>query len=164
MEMTLADEAATVCVGAALARGLPDIVVGSFLLGLSGELGSGKTTLARGMLRALGVEGAIRSPTFTLVEPYETSRGSVHHVDLYRLEGSASVLEGIGFRDIRGQPGLVLVEWPERAGASLGTADLQVQLELQGSGRRLSITATAESGRAWLAASRAALEECGVSR
>ena len=164
MEMTLADEAATVCVGAALARGLPDIAVDSFLLGLSGELGSGKTTLARGMLRALGVEGAIRSPTFTLVEPYETPRGSVHHLDLYRLEGGAPVLEGIGFRDIRGQPGLVLVEWPERAGAALGTADLQVHLELQGSGRRLSLTATGESGRAWLAASRAALEECGVSR
>ena len=101
------------------------ITVDSLLLGLSGELGSGKTTLARGMLRALGVEGAIRSPTFTLVEPYETPRGSVHHLDLYRLEGGAPLLDGIGYRDIRGQPGLVLVEWPERAGAALGTADLQ---------------------------------------
>ena len=164
MEMTLPDVAATTCVGAALARGLPMIAVDSLLLGLSGELGSGKTTLARGMLRALGIEGAIRSPTFTLVEPYETPRGSVHHLDLYRLEGGAPLLDGIGYRDIRGQPGLVLVEWPERAGTALGSADLQAHLELQGSGRRLSLTATGESGRAWLAASRAALEECAVSR
>jgi tRNA threonylcarbamoyladenosine biosynthesis protein TsaE len=163
MEMILADEAATVCTGTALARGLPDIAAHNLLLGLSGELGSGKTTLARGMLRALGVVGAIRSPTFTLVEPYETTRGSVHHLDLYRLESGAPALEGIGYRDLRGQPGLVLVEWPERAGPALGELDLLVQLEHQGPGRRVSISPLGESGRSWLAASRAILEECGVS-
>ncbi len=163
MEMILADESATACTGAALARNLPDVSSQNILIGLSGELGSGKTTLARGMLRALGVGGTIRSPTFTLVEPYETSRGIVHHLDLFRLEAAAPALEGIGFRDIRGQPGLVLVEWPERAGTGLGTPDLQARLELQGTGRSLSLTATGQSGQAWLDASRAALEECGVS-
>lgn len=161
--MNLVDEAATTCAGAALARGMPDLSTRSVLVGLSGELGSGKTTLARGMLRALGVDGAIRSPTFTLVEPYETTRGTVHHLDLYRLESGAPALEGIGYRDLRGQPGLILVEWPERAGPALGELDLLVQLEHQGSGRRISLSPAAESGRSWLAASRAALEECGVS-
>ncbi len=161
--MILADEAATHCTGRALARGLPDIVTRNVLLGLSGELGSGKTTLARGMLRALGVVGAIRSPTFTLVEPYETTGGTVHHLDLYRLETGAPALEGIGYRDLRGQPGLVIVEWPERAGAALGELDLLVRLEHHGPGRRVSLSSAGESGCGWLAASRAALEECGVS-
>lgn len=160
----LADEAATVRAGAALAAGLPDLSRRSLLLGLSGELGSGKTTLARSLLRALGVTGTIRSPTFTLVEPYETARGSVSHLDLYRLEPGARALEAIGYRDLRGHPGLVMVEWPERAGTALGDTDLKVDLEHRGTGRRVSLAAAGESGRAWLAASRALLEEYGVSR
>lgn len=162
--MSLADEAATARVGAALARGLPDLSSRNLLLALSGELGSGKTTLARALLRELGVAGTIRSPTFTLVEPYETPRGAVHHLDLYRLAPGAAALEGLGFRDLRGEPGLVVVEWPERAGAGLGTADLTLQFAHEGSGRRISLAAGSESGRSWLAASRAQLEECGVSR
>lgn len=164
MELILPDESATTAVGAALARYLPDLASQSYLLALSGELGSGKTTLARGLLRALGIAGTIRSPTFTLVEPYETSSGPVHHIDLYRLEAGAAALNGIGFRDIRGQPGLVLVEWPERAGAALGTTDLAVNLEHVGARRRISLATGSPSGRGWLDASRAALEECGVSR
>ena len=164
MVLTLADEAATTCAGAALARSLPDIGARNLLVALSGELGSGKTTLARGLLRALGVTGSVHSPTFTLVEPYETARGAVHHLDLYRLEPGARALEGLGFRDIRGTPGLVLVEWPERGGAVLGEPDLAVQLEHEGTGRRISLAARGESGCAWLGASRALLEECGVSR
>lgn len=164
MDLILVDESATGCVGAALAHSLPDIAQGNFLVGLSGELGSGKTTLARAMLRALGVAGTIRSPTFTLVEPYETARGVVNHLDLYRLEPGMPALEGLGYRDIRGQPGLVLVEWPERAGTALGAPDLSVNLEHWGAGRRISLEAHGESGRAWLATCRAPLEECGVSR
>ena len=160
----LADEAATTCAGAALARSLPDIGRSNLLLALSGELGSGKTTLARGILRALGVTGSVRSPTFTLVEPYETVRGAVHHLDLYRLEPGARSLEGLGYRDLRGAPGLVLVEWPERAGGALGEPDLAAQLEHEGTGRRISLAARGESGRAWLESGRALLEECGVSR
>jgi tRNA threonylcarbamoyladenosine biosynthesis protein TsaE len=164
MELILPDEAATRAAGAALAHQLPDLAQQNFLLALSGELGSGKTTLARGLLRALGVTGAIKSPTFTLVEPYETARGAVHHLDLYRLEAGRPALDGIGYRDIRGQPGLVIVEWPERAGVALGTSDLQVNLEHEGLMRRISLVSGSPGGRAWLAASRALLEECGVSR
>ena len=163
MELNLPDEAATACAGAALACALPDIAGQSLLVGLSGELGSGKTTLARALLRALGVVGAIRSPTFTLVEPYETARGAVHHLDLYRLAPGAAALEGIGYRDLRGQPGLVIVEWPERADGALGTLDVAVKLDHEGTSRRISLAAGSPSGRAWLSASRPLLEECGVS-
>ncbi len=164
MELTLPDESATACVGAALARGLPELAGRSLLLALSGELGSGKTTLARALLRALGVTGTIRSPTFTLVEPYETPRGAVHHLDLYRLAPGAAALEGLGYRDLRGQPGVVVVEWPERAGESLGRPDITVRLAHEGSGRRVSVAAAGDSGNGWLASCRASLEECGVSR
>jgi tRNA threonylcarbamoyladenosine biosynthesis protein TsaE len=163
VELNLADEAATTSLGSALARGLPELATHSLLFTLSGDLGSGKTTLARALLRALGVVGTIRSPTFTLVEPYETMHGSVHHLDLYRLAPGAAELEGLGYRDLRGQPGLVLVEWPERAGAALGAPDLTAQLDHQGTGRHISLAARGESGREWLASSRALLEECGVS-
>ena len=164
MELSLPDEAATACVGAALARSLSSCGGHSLLLTLSGELGSGKTTLARALLRALGVAGTIRSPTFTLVEPYETLRGTVQHLDLYRLQAGAASLEGLGYRDLRATPGLVMVEWPERAGPALGMPDIAAHLEHAGDGRRLSLVAGGESGRAWLEASRQALEECGVSR
>jgi tRNA threonylcarbamoyladenosine biosynthesis protein TsaE len=164
VELNLADEAATARAGAALAHGLPDLASRSLLFTLTGELGSGKTTLARGLLRGLGVRGTIRSPTFTLIEPYETARGTVHHLDLYRLAPGHSGLEGLGYRDLRGQPGVVVVEWPERAGAALGVADLSAQLAHEGTGRGISLAAGSESGRQWLAASRTLLEECGVSR
>jgi tRNA threonylcarbamoyladenosine biosynthesis protein TsaE len=163
VELILPDEAATQRAGAALAGALPDLRHERLLAGLSGELGSGKTTLARALLRALGVTGAIRSPTFTLVEPYETARGAVFHLDLYRLDGSAAALDGIGYRDLRGQPGLVLVEWPERAGAALGIPDLVVALAHEGPGRRISLSPRTGSGRAWLERGRNLLEESGVS-
>jgi tRNA threonylcarbamoyladenosine biosynthesis protein TsaE len=163
MELILTEESATARVGAALARSLPVPAQHSLLLGLSGELGSGKTTLARALLRALRVIGAIRSPTFTLVEPYETDWGPVHHLDLYRLEPGTRALEAIGYRDLRGHPGLVMVEWPERAGTALGESDLSIKLEHEGRGRRIVLAARTQSGRAWLAASQAVLEEYCVS-
>ncbi|MEX2149064.1 MAG: tRNA (adenosine(37)-N6)-threonylcarbamoyltransferase complex ATPase subunit type 1 TsaE [Steroidobacteraceae bacterium] len=148
----LPDEAATTAAGSALARALPELRRHSLLLGLSGELGSGKTTLARGLLRALGVAGTIRSPTYTLVEPYETVRGTVHHLDLYRLRDGTTELESLGFRDLRALPGLVMVEWPERAGSALGAPDLQATLTAQDAGRRLVITPASPAGREWLMA------------
>jgi tRNA threonylcarbamoyladenosine biosynthesis protein TsaE len=163
MELRLPDEAATTSIGVALARGFPANAGSSLLLGLSGELGSGKTTLARAFLRELGVDGAIRSPTFTLVEPYATRRGTVHHLDLYRLEPGGAALEGIGFRDIRGAPGLVMVEWPERAEAAIGRRDLEARLAVIQRGRALSLIAGTESGRRWLDAASASLEEYCVS-
>jgi tRNA threonylcarbamoyladenosine biosynthesis protein TsaE len=151
MELTLADEAATAAQGAALARALPDLRQHRLLLGLSGELGSGKTTLARAMLRGLGVTGAIRSPTFTLVEPYETPAGDVHHLDLYRLKPGGEELEALGYRELRALPGLMIVEWPERGGAVLGEPDLAIALEHRPGGRGLTAQAGTAAGRTWLA-------------
>jgi len=105
-------------------------------------------------LRALDVEGAVRSPTFTLVEPYETTTGTVHHLDLYRLRGEPAELDSLGYRDIRGLPGLVIVEWPERAGAALGDADLLVLIEHRPSGRRVRVSAATAAGLAWQGALR----------
>jgi len=150
MEVILPDEAATTAAGAALAGSLPDVTQRSLLLGLSGELGSGKTTLARGLLRALGVTGTIRSPTFTLVEPYETACAAVHHLDLYRLGSGVQELDALGYRDLRALPGLVIVEWPERAGDGLGPRDLQITLEHLAHGRRMRIQAATPAGREWL--------------
>lgn len=158
MDVILPDEAATTAAGDALARSLPDLSCQSLLLGLSGELGSGKTTLTRGLLRALGVTGTIRSPTFTLVEPYETARGPVHHLDLYRLGAGTRELEALGYRDIRAMPGLVIVEWPERAGDGLGLPDLTITLGHRDLGRLMRIASATPAGTEWLGAlSRAAL-------
>ena len=149
MELKPPDEAAMRDVGAALAASLPDLRRHHLLLALQGELGSGKTTIARALLRALGVEGPIHSPTFSLVEPYDTRAGTIHHLDLYRLQGGAAELEALGYRDYRGVPGLVIVEWPERGGAALGPADLRIRLEHQPGGRRLCIEAETAAGHAW---------------
>ncbi|MGQ0384180.1 MAG: tRNA (adenosine(37)-N6)-threonylcarbamoyltransferase complex ATPase subunit type 1 TsaE [Gammaproteobacteria bacterium] len=152
MELRLADEAATAAVGEALARSMPDLRRHRLLLGLAGELGSGKTTLARALLRALGVAGTIRSPTFTLIEPYETRAGTVHHLDLYRLKPGGDELDALGFRDLRALPGLVIVEWPERGGPVLGVPDLAVTLEHRPAGRGLRAMAATDPGRRWLSA------------
>jgi tRNA threonylcarbamoyladenosine biosynthesis protein TsaE len=150
VELKLADEAATSAAGEALASALPGLQEHRLLLALSGELGSGKTTLARALLRALGVTGAVRSPTFTLVEPYETPAGTVHHLDLYRLAPGGAELEALGYRELRAQPGLVIVEWPERGGAVLGEPDLSVRLEHRAPGRGLQAKAGTKAGREWL--------------
>jgi len=136
-------------IGAALAGSMPDLRQHHLLLALQGELGTGKTTLARGLLRALGVEGPIHSPSYTLVEPYDTRAGPIHHLDLFRLQGAEGELEALGYRDYRSQPGLAIVEWPERGGAALGDADLRVRLEHLPVGRLLCIEAGTPSGRIW---------------
>ena len=149
MELNVPDEAAMRRLGAALAARMPDLRSVSLLLALQGELGTGKTTFARGLLRALGVEGPIRSPTFTLVEPYETRAGTIHHLDLYRLQGTAAELEALGYRDYRGMPGLVIVEWPERGGTALGASDLRIMIEHRPAGRAVEIGAATDAGRVW---------------
>ena len=143
----LADEAATRALGAALADALPD---GGVLL-LHGDLGAGKTTLARGFLQALGHVGAVRSPTYTLLEPYALARGPVYHLDLYRLSDAAE-LEFLGLRDLD-EPGAVfLVEWPERGTGGLPPADLELTLDFAGDGRAAQLCALGPRGEAWLEA------------
>ncbi len=139
----LSDEAATIALADALARRLPARAV----VWLHGDLGAGKSTLARAMLRALGVQGAIRSPTYTLVERYPIASGDALHLDLYRI-GDAGELEFLGLDPDDGR--LWLVEWPERGVGALPPADLHVRLEVAGSGRAASFEVDTETGREWL--------------
>jgi tRNA threonylcarbamoyladenosine biosynthesis protein TsaE len=122
---------------------------------LSGDLGAGKTTLVRGFLRALGHRGAVKSPTFTLVEPYELDvrggRRVVNHFDLYRIEGVAD-LEGLGFRDYLDGAALCLIEWPERGAWAAVAPDLEVRIDIVGTGRVVVACARTPWGRAVLSA------------
>lgn len=116
---------------------------------LQGDLGAGKSTLARALLRALGVQGAIRSPTYTLVERYPLADGhEAWHLDLYRI-GQADELDFLGLDE--GSASLWLVEWPERGAGALPPTDLIVALEIEGQGRRVRLNATSDAGREWLA-------------
>ncbi len=116
---------------------------------LQGDLGAGKTTFARGFLRALGYAGTVRSPTYTLVESYQTGHGPVFHFDLYRLK-TPDELEAMGFRDYFDGSGICLVEWAERAETLLGIPDLQVRLQPQGDGRMIELIAHTPVGDAAL--------------
>ncbi len=112
---------------------------------LSGELGTGKTTLVRGALEAEGVSGGVRSPTYTLVEYYPLQRFAVAHFDLYRL-ADAEELEYLGYRDYLNQQTLCLIEWPERASGYLHAVDLEITLEYLEQGRRLQFAAGTKWG------------------
>jgi tRNA threonylcarbamoyladenosine biosynthesis protein TsaE len=105
---------------------------------LHGDLGTGKTTLARGILRGLGYQGPARSPTYTLVEPYEIDSRRVYHLDLYRL-GDPEELDYLGLRDLLGEAAIWLVEWPERAAGLLPAPDLTIGIEYLSEGRRLTL-------------------------
>ena len=137
--------------GAALARSVPWAAPRALTLFLTGELGTGKTTLARGLLRALGVEEVVRSPSYTLVESYEPAGHRVLHLDLYRLGGAAD-LEALGLRDELVEGVLLLVERPEQAPSMLPIPDLQVSLRVAGEGRIAQLEARTEIGAAWLSA------------
>lgn len=126
---------------------------------LQGALGAGKTTLSRGVLNGLGHAGAVRSPTYTLVESYDLETGQVLHLDLYRLEGGEE-LEDIGIRDYLGREALYLVEWPERGVDFLPPPDLHLHLFCEGEGRRLRWTAPSVHGR--LMAGALTVAEMGV--
>ena len=143
MLLQLADTTMTEALGRALAETRPAQAV----VHLQGDLGAGKSTLARALLRALGVEGAIRSPTYTLVERYPIPAGEAWHLDLYRI-GDAGELDFLGLDDAVAT--LWLVEWPERAGPALPGEDLLVELGMSGTGRSAHLQARSETGRAWL--------------
>lgn len=154
MSLVLSDAAATEHLGAALARTCPWNSALPRAIYLKGELGAGKTTLVRGLLRALGVTGAVRSPSYALLEPYSVSAGSVLHVDLYRVRDAAET-EALGLRDeFRGNT-LVLVEWPERAGGALPPPDLQLTLQLHSDYRVAELLGISAEGQAWASAATA---------
>lgn len=167
LELTLADVEQTARVAQALARGCVETQPPRLLVTLSGDLGAGKTTFVRAFLRALGVQGRIKSPTFALVEGYSVDssglefnrslRTDVYHIDLYRFS-DPDEWEDAGLRDIVAGPGICLVEWPERAAALLPAADLTLQLAPQGdTARRLNVAAGTPLGAALLDALRRAL-------
>ncbi len=143
--LLLADESATIELGTQLARQIPERAAGWLIL-LQGELGAGKSTLARALIRGLGHDGPVPSPTYTLVEPYELAGGTVYHVDLYRI-GSAEELEFLGWDEL--SDGLLLVEWPERVPGLFAQADVLIRLDYQASGRVATIVAQSERATAW---------------
>lgn len=141
--ITAADEESMVACGARLAAAsAPGLVVF-----LQGELGMGKTTLARGFIQALGHSGAVKSPTYTLVEPYQLEGLPVYHFDLYRVSDPEE-LEFMGIRDYFGEDSICLVEWSERGAGILPPADLVITIEAEGLGRCLELCATTALGNA----------------
>ncbi len=130
----LPDEDATLAFGAELAACL----TGNERIYLHGDLGMGKTTLVRGLLRALGHSGPVKSPTYTLIEPYEVGGMSLYHLDLYRIADPAE-LAYIGLDELMEERAIIMVEWPEQAGDELPPADLVLRLGPQGEGRHIEV-------------------------
>jgi tRNA threonylcarbamoyladenosine biosynthesis protein TsaE len=118
---------------------------GALVIGIEGELGAGKTTLVSGVLAGVGVAGAIRSPTYTLIEPYEAAGLQLYHIDLYRLS-SAREVEALGIRDLLDPRAVLLIEWPARGAGALPTADLSVSIGYQATGRLLTARAHSSAG------------------
>jgi tRNA threonylcarbamoyladenosine biosynthesis protein TsaE len=144
IDLHLPDPAATDALGAALAQTRP----GHAVVALEGDLGAGKSSLARACLRALGVTGAVRSPTYTLVERYPLAAGGeALHMDLYRI-GDAAELEFLGLDDMDAR--LWLVEWPDRGRGGLPPVDLRIALAVTGAGRRAVLEACTQAGGGWL--------------
>jgi len=152
----LADADATRAMGVRIGQALlASEVDAPLVIGLSGELGAGKTTLVGGLLEAMGHAGPARSPTYSLIEPYRLAGRDVHHCDFYRLRDPRE-LDDLGLRDLLVPRSVLLVEWPERAADRLGTVDLSLQLSYSSSsgrapGRELELTAETAAGRAVLA-------------
>ena len=142
MTRDLADASATVALGAALAPGLrPGMVIF-----LCGELGAGKTTFARGVLSALGVTDRIKSPTYTLVEPYTVSSLYLYHFDFYRLKYPDEWVDA-GLREYFNGDAVCLVEWPEKAGGQLPAPDVTIEMAVTDNGRSITLSAETEAGR-----------------
>lgn len=153
MRLELATEAELIEAAGMFAARWRAAGVESLRVGLAGDLGAGKTTWVRALLRGLGHEGPVPSPTYTLVETYPLTGLTVVHVDLYRL-ADAEELEYLGLRDWLAEPRVwLLVEWPERAPALVAGTDLTIRLELAGAtGRRVGLEAGSETGRGCLRA------------
>ncbi|UUZ76397.1 tRNA (adenosine(37)-N6)-threonylcarbamoyltransferase complex ATPase subunit type 1 TsaE [Polaromonas sp. P1(28)-13] len=148
------DEAATLAFAQALAR---QPAIGRALIELQGDLGAGKTTFVRHLLKSLGVEGRIKSPTYAVVEPYTLSASNLQpgmniwHFDFYRFNDPRE-WEEAGFHDIFASPGLKLVEWPEKAGTHLPQPDLLLNIEVLANGSRaITLTAHTATGAELLA-------------
>ena len=140
-------EEAILALGAQLAA----VTGGRGMIFLHGDLGAGKTTLSRGLIRGLGHLGAVKSPTFTLVEPYEIGPLRVFHFDLYRLVDPEE-LEFLGIRDYFDEDALCLIEWPDKGAGFLPKPDLTITIRPHNTGRLLTLTPQGSRGESWCAA------------
>jgi tRNA threonylcarbamoyladenosine biosynthesis protein TsaE len=139
----LPDEAATTAFGRELLDALPEDLAGWTLL-LKGELGAGKSTLARALIKAAGHRGAVPSPTYTLVEPYNLPGGNIYHIDLYRISDEDE-LRYLGWNEL--DDGCRIVEWPDRAPGLTGQADLAITLSYEGVGRTVEVEGLSDRGK-----------------
>ena len=144
--------AATEAIGACLASRSPTRA----MVYLQGDLGAGKTTLVRGFAQALGHQGVVKSPTYTLVEPYELENHQLFHFDLYRLHDPQE-LDYLGARDLFGADAVCLIEWPERGGHELPDADVVIELQVRGTHRQAVLRALTQIGEHWLTAAQPCL-------
>ena len=147
MKRFLPDEAATIAFGQEVLDALPANLAGWTLL-LRGELGAGKSTFARALIRAAGHEGPVPSPTYTLVEPYSLSRGNIYHVDLYRVSDEEE-LRYLGWNEL--DNGCRIVEWPDRAPGITEQADLSLVLSYDREGRTADLVGLSDRGKALVA-------------
>lgn len=149
LRFELSDEQGTLDLGATIARVLPALPI-CFLITLNGDLGAGKTTLVRGVLRGLAYNGRVKSPTYPLLEIYNASGFVINHFDLYRLESPEALIEA-GFDEILSAPGVNFVEWPVRAGIYLSEIDWKIVFtDSQSGGRSVAIEACTKRGEACL--------------
>jgi tRNA threonylcarbamoyladenosine biosynthesis protein TsaE len=142
----LPDIEASESLGERLANSMPPTAV----VFLRGDLGAGKSSIARAMLRRLGVAGPIKSPTYSLVERYSLEQGEAVHLDLYRIAETAE-LEFLGLDDLATQARLWLVEWPERGDSAVPGPDIEIGLTVSGTGRQAELHGVTGPGRDWLA-------------
>lgn len=146
LTVDLIDENASILFATQLAHCLNPSLVITF----SGDIGTGKTTIIRAMLQRMGIESSIKSPTFSLVESYNTPNVIIHHFDLYRIHHEDE-LEYLGFRDYFEEKSICCIEWAEHAGKALPKVDIQFKLSIKGGGRELHISAFSVAGERILA-------------
>ncbi|QEY58092.1 tRNA (adenosine(37)-N6)-threonylcarbamoyltransferase complex ATPase subunit type 1 TsaE [Pseudomonas sp. C27(2019)] len=147
LELYIEDEAAMTALGHALAQQ----TAGHGIVFLEGDLGAGKTTLSRGIIRGLGHSGPVKSPTFTLVEPYEINGLRVWHFDLYRL-ADPEELEYLGIRDYLADDDLCLIEWPQQGKGYLPQPDLEIIIKTHNDGRTVRLLPYSTRGESWCVA------------
>ncbi len=128
-----------------IAGKLASIINKGMIIHLEGDLGAGKTTFARGFLRELGVAGAVKSPTYNIVQPYQTDQFTLYHFDLYRISDHEE-LEALGIRDYFDGEAICLLEWPEKGAGLLPTPDIRIKLDYEGKGRKITLEPVSEIG------------------